>query len=85
MKQYEFNRMQYDRVRKMDHNQMKSYLQGVFDNGFRCGQKGNENGKVTPFFDLTGLGEKIKNLRGVGGAKATMIVDEVKKYLEEQL
>lgn len=83
MKQYEFNRKQYDRVRKMDHNQMKSYMQGVFENGYRCGQK--EVAPSNPFTDLTGLEDKLKNLRGVGGAKAVLIVDEVKKYLEEQL
>lgn len=83
MKKYEFNRKQYDRVRKMDHRQMQSYMQGVFENGFRCGQK--EAKLANPFTDLTGLEERVKNLRGIGGAKAVLVVEEVKKYLEEQL
>lgn len=83
MKQYEFTRKAYDRVRKMDHRQMQSYMQGVFENGFRCGQK--EAKPANPFTDLTGLEERVKNLRGIGGAKAVLVVEEVKKYLEEQL
>lgn len=39
MKKYELNRKQYDRIRKMDHNDMKEYLNAVYENGYRAGEK----------------------------------------------
>lgn len=39
MKKYELNRKQYDRIRKMDHNDMKEYLNAVYENGYRSGER----------------------------------------------
>lgn len=83
MKKFEFSRKQYDRVRKMDHNQMKTYIQGVYAEGFLNGQKENGQDKLVP--DLTGLAERLQQIRGIGEAKARFVADEVAEFMEEQL
>lgn len=83
MKKFEFSRKQYDRIRKMDHRQMQTYIQGVYAEGFLNGQKENGQDKLVP--DLTGLAERLQQIRGIGEAKARFVADEVAEFMEEQL
>ena len=39
MRTYELNRKMYDKVRKMDHGQMKSFCQGLYTRGFEAGKR----------------------------------------------
>lgn len=43
MMRKELNRKQYEKVRKMDHNQMTVYINGIFDDGY---QRGVQDGKT---------------------------------------
>lgn len=42
MKVYELNRKTYDKVKKMDHGQMRSFCETVFTRGFEAGKKETE-------------------------------------------
>ena len=58
MKKYELNRKQYDRIRKMDHNDMKEYLNAVYENGYSAGERAvSEKAAEVP--DLAGLEEEM--------------------------
>ena len=61
MKKYELNRKQYDRIRKMDHNDMKEYLNAVYENGYSAGERAvSEKAAEVP--DLAGLEEEMQNI-----------------------
>lgn len=83
MKQGMVNRKQYEKIRKMDHNQMNVYIQEVYNNGFCDGQKEQVKEKLIP--DLTGLEERLQDIRGVGGAKAVVIADAVRKFISGEV
>ena len=61
MKKYELNRKQYDRIRKMDHNDMKEYLNAVYENGYRAGERAASE-KAAEVPDLIGLEEEMQNI-----------------------
>ncbi len=68
MRTYELNRKMYDKVRKMDHGQMKSFCQGLYTRGFEAGKR-----------EAEGLSdEEVKQalliVKGIGEKKACDIV-----------
>lgn len=84
MKKYELNRKQYDRIRKMDHNDMKEYMNAVYENGYRAGERAvSEKAAEVP--DLAGLEEEMQNIRGIGGAKARAVCEVVKSFFERKV
>lgn len=84
MKKYELNRKQYDRIRKMDHNDMKEYLNAIYENGYRSGERAvSEKAAEVP--DLAGLEEEMQNIRGIGGAKARAVCEVVKSFFERKV
>lgn len=82
MKQGELNRKQYDRIRKMDHQQMKEYFQGVYQSGFEAGA--HDARKREPLPDLDGLEEDLQKIRGIGGAKSRAIQEVVMGFLQRK-
>lgn len=42
MKAYELNRKTYEKVKKMDHGQMKSFYERVYMRGFEAGKRAAE-------------------------------------------
>lgn len=42
MKVYELNRKTYEKVKKMDHEQMRSFCETVYTRGFEAGKKETE-------------------------------------------
>lgn len=82
MKRGDFNRKQYDRVRKMDHGQMQEYFKGVFASGYEAGVKAASEKREAP--ELIGLEEELLSIRGIGSAKARSICDKVKEFLERK-
>lgn len=83
MKKFELNRKQYQSVRKMDHNEMKDYLNAVYENGYRAGEKSASGKAELP--DLDGLEEEMQKIRGIGGAKARAVCESVKDFLERKV
>ena len=68
MKAYELNRKTYDKVKKMDHGQMKSFCESVYAKGFEAGKRETE-----------GLSDKEINqaliqMKGIGEKKACDII-----------
>lgn len=87
----EFNRKQYDRVRKMDHHQMTMFFNEVYDSGYEKGVQDGEKKAVTnipeqtpALPDMTGLDEFLQNIKGVGGAKARVVAEAVVVFLERK-
>ena len=87
----EFSRKQYDKVRKMDHHQMTVFFNETFDSGYEKGfrdgekkalEKMPEPKQLLP--DLNGLDEFLKNIKGIGGAKARVVVEAVTVFLERK-
>ena len=71
MKKFEVNRKKYERIRKMDHNTLTEYINGVYQNGYKDGC--NSNKKMT----AEELKEVIMSVKGVGEAKAEAIVSAI--------
>ena len=84
MKKYELNRKQYDRIRKMDHNDMEEYMNAVYENGYRAGERAASE-KAAEVPDLIGLEEEMQNIRGIGGAKARAVREVVKSFFERKV
>lgn len=83
MKRGDFNRKQYDRVRKMDHRQMQDFFNQVYDSGYADGEKEAQEERQVP--ELIGLEEKLQEIRGIGGAKARAICEAVKDFLKRKV
>ena len=89
MMRKELNRKQYEKVRKMDHNQMTAYINGIFDDGY---QRGVQDGKTQAeaekpepgIPDLSGLDDFLQEIKGVGGAKARVVAEAVTVFLERK-
>lgn len=78
MKTYELNRKMYDKVRKMDHSQMKSFCHGLYTRGFEAGRR-----------EAEGLSdEEVKQalllIKGIGEKKACEIVVALTRAKEER-
>lgn len=82
MKQGTLNRKQYDKIRKMDHNQMQEYFKGIFVSGYEAGVKAASEKREVP--ELVGLEDELLSIRGIGSAKARSICDKVREFLERK-
>ena len=83
MKKFELNRKKYQEIRKYDHNDMKEYLNTVYENGYRAGEIAASAKVELP--DLDGLEEALQEIRGIGGAKARAVCESVKAFLESKV
>lgn len=62
---YEINRNEYNRVRKMDHQQMQDWANNIYEKGQQA-SKG-----LTP----EEMHERLINIKGIGEAKAAVIIE----------
>ncbi len=64
MRTYELNRKMYDKVRKMDHGQMKSFCEALYTRGFEAGKREAER--------LSGeeVKQALLQVKGIGEKKA---------------
>lgn len=83
MKKFELNRKKYQEIRKYDHNDMKEYLNAVYENGYRAGEIAASAKVELP--DLDGLEEELQEIRGIGGAKARAVSEVVREFLERKV
>lgn len=82
MKQITLNRKKYNQIRKMDHQQMQEYFKSVYDSGYAAGVKAASEEREIP--ELIGLDEELQAIRGIGCAKARLICEKVKDFLEKR-
>ena len=65
--EYELNRKTYLMIKKMDHQEMKEYLNAVYQNGIKKGQASGTS------FDSKKVLEAIGQIKGIGPAKLEQI------------
>ncbi len=82
MKQVTLNKKQYDKIRKMDHGQMQNYFKGVYALGYESGVKAASEKREVP--ELVGLEDELLSIRGIGIAKARLIYEKVREFLERK-
>lgn len=69
------NRKEYQNIRKMDHNQMNLYIQGIYKSG--CA----EGVKSVPGIDISKIGEILLGIKGLGTKRVECIVATLEKEL----
>lgn len=72
------NRKEYDRIRKMDHSQMSSFIAGVYQKGYVAGKKSAEGLSEPEVMQV------ILRIKGIGEKKANDIVQALTKAQEER-
>lgn len=68
MKAYELNRKTYDKVKKMDHRQMKSFCEAVYTRGFEAGKRQAEG------LSDEEIKQALLQVRNIGEKKACEIL-----------
>ena len=76
-KKFELNRKEYLKIRKMDHYQMKNFMQSMYDSGFKNGQAS------VPTLDIGLIKKALLNVKGIGEKKASDIVVAIEKEIIE--
>lgn len=67
MAKREFNRKEYEKVRRMDHNTMKEYIEEKYQRGYKDGQEQAAKGIEEAL-------NKIRALSGIGPKKMEQIM-----------
>lgn len=78
MKEIEVNRKKYERIRKMDHNTLRQYINGVYQNGYTDGC--SESKRMT----TDELKKVVMSIKGVGETKADSIVSAIVEAEKEK-
>ncbi len=76
-KKFELNRKEYLKIKKMDHYQMKNFMQNIYDNGFKDGQAS------VPGLDIGLIKKALLNIKGIGEKKAADILVAIEKETAE--
>lgn len=79
MKQYELNRKEYNKVRKMDHGQMSDFCSRIYQRGYDAGKKESAG------FSEAELREVVLGVKGIGEKKAEDIVQTLIAAQEERM
>lgn len=72
------NRKEYERIRKMDHGQMSTYLEEIYQKGFETGVSS------VPRLNEGEIRDVLYSIKGIGGVKADAIVSAIFKTEEER-
>lgn len=78
MKQYELNRKEYQKIRKMDHEQMRRYCSSIFTNGYETGVRAS---KALSEADIRRV---VLGVKGIGEKKAEDIAQVLKMAQKER-
>lgn len=78
MKQYELNRKEYQKIRKMDHEQMRSYCGSIFIRGYEAGVR------ASVLLSEDDMLRAILGVKGIGEKKAEDLVQALKTAQEER-
>lgn len=82
MRQESLTRKQYEKLKKFDHKQMQDYFKGVYALGYEAGVKAASEKREVP--ELVGLEDELLSIRGIGSAKARLICEKVREFLERK-
>lgn len=78
----QINRKQYQAIRKMDHFQMESYLQKVYEEGYMDGKKAAEKEVSFPSLpDAKELALALQEVKGIGEVKAIALAEKVIQFI----
>ncbi len=64
------NRNKYNEIRKMDHNSMEEYINGIYEKGMIAGRK---EAPAAGYFKVLDAMERIKGIKGIGEVKLKQI------------
>jgi hypothetical protein len=78
VKVYELNRKTYDKVKKMDHGQMRSFCETVFTRGFDAGKKETEG------LSDEEIKQALLTVKCIGEKKACDILDALSRAKAER-
>ena len=76
-KNFELNRKEYLKIKKMDHNQMTLWAESMYKSGFEDGQA------YVPTLDIGLIKKALLNVKGIGEKKAADIVVAIEKETVE--
>lgn len=76
MRKYELNRKMYDKVRKMDHRQMKLWAESLYKSGF------NDGKETAPGLTGQEIRHALLPINGIGKKKIDAIVDALEAELQ---
>ena len=76
-KKFELNRKEYLKIRKMDHYQMKNFMQSMYKSGFEDGQAS------VPTLEIGLIKKALLNIKGIGEKKAADILVAIEKETAE--
>lgn len=77
------NRKEYQNVKKMDHNQMNLYIQGIYKSAYMDGFKaGTES---VPGIDMQQVSDILKSIKGIGEKRAVDIVKALEKEMMKEV
>lgn len=78
MKAYELNRKTYEKVKKMDHGQMKSFYESMYMRGFEAGKEAARGLTVLE------IREVLLQVKGIGEKKADVIIAALEEDMEQK-
>lgn len=64
-------RKQYKSIKKMDHNDMETWVESIYQSGY------NDERKSVPGIDLEEVKKVILNIKGIGEKKAAAIIESL--------
>lgn len=70
------NRKEYERIKRMDHNQMNRYLMEIYKSGFGDGVAS------VPGVDLYGIEKILIDIKGLGAKRVADIVAALEKEMK---
>lgn len=70
-------RKQYKSVKKMDHNDMDSFIANIYESGY------NDGRESVPGIDFEEAKRVILEIRGIGEKKAEAIIEKLRNTLKE--
>ena len=70
------NRKEYERIKRMDHNQMNKYLIEMYKNGFE------EGVTSVPGVDLYGIEKILIEIKGLGAKRVADIIAVLEKEMK---
>lgn len=78
MRELEINRKKYEKIRKMDHNTLRQYVNGVFKQGYT---EGSSQSKALTADEIK---TAVLSIKGIGDAKADSIVSAIVEAEKEK-
>lgn len=76
-KNFELNRKEYLKIKKMDHNQMHLWAEKMYRNGFEDGEKSADKGTLT-FEDIQ---EALSSIKGLGEKRISAICEALENVM----